>query len=136
MAARWLEVAKPSRQPSNELRELQYELMRFVAAMKAGEPAPPIPKTEAFIARFDWTCLPADAILFASENPTYVAYLFAEYVIAHDLGDLPFESQSRLFVKAFDEFMQQHPNEVPESADDLDLIDEKDDADPASPASR
>ncbi len=111
MAAFYLDVPEPSRGPkgTDELLELANEATSFLMAESAGEPAPPTPRVNAFAERFQPELIESPrAAAIAMAFPHHLAWLFARYIVGHALGDLPFDSQSRLFAKAFDKYAQKY----------------------------
>ena len=104
-AAIYLGVPKPSRQPglSGELLELYYEWVAEDAAKDAGEPAAD-PQGGRARRKVALVCPETQSARVALGLPEYLLGFLGRYILAHDLGALPFESQARLFAKAFDEF--------------------------------
>ena len=107
-----------------------YEWVAEDAAKDAGEPAPPTPKADGLVARLQSVCPETQSARVALGLPEYLLGFLGTYVLVHDLGALPFESQARLFAKAFDEFALRH-DRLPTIDDDARLLDEGD-AEPES----
>jgi len=119
-AAYFLGVRAPWRQPllSRELEDLSRELCSRLDSKSDAKSESSTPNLDAFATRFRLACPDTTAARAAEAAPEKLAFMFLTYIRNHELGNLPFQSQARMFARMLDDYVEKY-REAPHTAPDF-----------------